>query len=103
MRGVEGTFPNGNAGYMWAQGQVVWENGALLSITDGLGYPDQAAGSKLEHQNHYRWVFDNEPEWEKAIEVAVPLQYSNIKEVLIKAMYTQDEVFIRVRWHPAIS
>ncbi len=45
VRGVEGTFPNGKVGYMWAQGQVVWENGALLSITDGLGYPDQAAGT----------------------------------------------------------
>ncbi len=45
VRGVEGTFPNGNVGYMWAQGQVVWENGALLSVTDGLGYPDEAAGT----------------------------------------------------------
>ena len=45
VRGVEGKFPNGNVGYMWAQGQVVWENGALLSVTDGLGYPDEAAGT----------------------------------------------------------
>ena len=45
VRGVEGTFPNGNAAYMWAAGRVVWENGALLSITDGLGYPDEAAGT----------------------------------------------------------
>jgi D-galacturonate reductase len=45
VRGVEGAFPNGNIGYMWAQGQVVWENGALLSVTDGLGYPDEAAGT----------------------------------------------------------
>ena len=45
VRGVEGSFPNGNLGYMWAQGQVVWENGALLSVTDGLGYPDEGAGT----------------------------------------------------------
>ena len=44
VRGVEGTFPNGNVGYMWAAGQVVWENGAVMSISDGLGYPDDAAG-----------------------------------------------------------
>jgi D-galacturonate reductase len=44
VRGVEGTFPNGKLGYMWAQGQVVWGNGALLSVTDGLGYPDEGAG-----------------------------------------------------------
>ncbi len=45
VRGVEGTFPNGNVGYMWSAGRVVWENGALLSVTDGLGYPDEAAGT----------------------------------------------------------
>ncbi|NQU20055.1 MAG: Gfo/Idh/MocA family oxidoreductase [Candidatus Nealsonbacteria bacterium] len=45
VRGVEGTFPNGNVGYMWSAGRVVWENGAVLSVTDGLGYPDEAAGT----------------------------------------------------------
>ncbi len=44
VRGVEGKFPNGNVGYMWSSGRVVWENGAILSITDGLGYPDEGAG-----------------------------------------------------------
>ena len=44
VRGVEGTFPNGNVGYMWTSGRVVWENGAILTITDGLGYPDEGAG-----------------------------------------------------------
>jgi predicted dehydrogenase len=72
VRGVEGQFPNGNVGYMWAQGQVVWENGALLSITDGLGYPDEAAGTNdqglvmycesdncsaiIKHDDQYRGV-----------------------------------------------
>jgi hypothetical protein len=42
--GVKGKFPNGNKAYMWAHGRVRFENGALLSVTDGLGYPDDAAG-----------------------------------------------------------
>jgi len=45
VRGVEGTFPNGNVGYLWSIGQVVWENGAVLSVLNGLGYPDQGAGT----------------------------------------------------------
>ena len=45
VRGTEGTFPNGNLGYMWAQGQVVWENGAVLNVLTGLGYPDEGAGT----------------------------------------------------------
>ena len=45
VSGVKGKFPNGNVGYMWANGRVVYENGAILSVTDGLGYPDEGAGS----------------------------------------------------------
>jgi predicted dehydrogenase len=37
VRGVEGSFPNGNVGYLWSIGQVVWENGAVLSLLNGLG------------------------------------------------------------------
>jgi predicted dehydrogenase len=45
VAGIRGTFPNGNEGYMWANGRVRYENGALLSVTDGLGYPDDGGGS----------------------------------------------------------
>jgi D-galacturonate reductase len=45
LRGVEGKFPNGNVGYLWSAGQVIWENGAILSVTNGLGYPDEGAGT----------------------------------------------------------
>ena len=45
VSGVKGRFPNGNEGYLWANGRVRYENGALLSVSDGLGYPDAAAGS----------------------------------------------------------
>ncbi|MBN1909432.1 MAG: Gfo/Idh/MocA family oxidoreductase, partial [Pirellulales bacterium] len=45
VRGVEGTFPNGKVGYLWSAGQVVWENGAVLSVINGLGYPDEAPGT----------------------------------------------------------
>lgn len=42
---IKDRFPNGNEGYMWANGRVRFENDALLSVTDGLGYPDEGAGS----------------------------------------------------------
>jgi D-galacturonate reductase len=42
--GIKGKFPNGNEGYMWANGRVRYENGAFLSVTDGLGYPDEGSG-----------------------------------------------------------
>jgi D-galacturonate reductase len=49
VSGIKGTFPNGNEGYFWAQGRVRFENGAILSVIDGLGYPDQAAGSNEQN------------------------------------------------------
>jgi predicted dehydrogenase len=45
VSGIKGKFPNGNEGYMWANGRIRFENNALLSVINGLGYPDQAAGS----------------------------------------------------------
>jgi predicted dehydrogenase len=45
VQGVEGTFPNGKRGYMWSSGRVVFENGGMLSVINGLGYPDTGAGS----------------------------------------------------------
>lgn len=72
VQGVKGRFPNGNEAFLWSHGRVTWENGALLSVTNGLGYPDDAAGSNDQglvmycegegrsglvfHDDHYRGV-----------------------------------------------
>ena len=45
VRGVEGAFPNGNPAYLWTAARVVFENGGVLSVINGLGYPDAGAGS----------------------------------------------------------
>ncbi len=53
VSGIKGNFPNGKEGYMWANGRVRFENGALLSVTDGLGYPDDGAGSNEQNLHMY--------------------------------------------------
>ncbi len=53
VAGIKGKFPNGKEGYMWANGRVKYENGALLSVTDGLGYPDDGAGSNEQNLTMY--------------------------------------------------
>lgn len=45
VAGVKGRFPNGNEAFMWSHGRVFFENNALLSVVNGLGYPDEGAGS----------------------------------------------------------
>src|SRR5262249_4308264 len=53
VTGVKGKFPNGNEGYMWTNGRVMYENGAVLSVTNGLGYPDDAAGANEQCLSMY--------------------------------------------------
>jgi predicted dehydrogenase len=45
LQGVKGTFPNGKEGYMWSAGRVCFENGGLLNVVNGLGYPNKSAGT----------------------------------------------------------
>jgi predicted dehydrogenase len=45
VAGIRRRFPNGNEGFLWSLARVRWQNGALLSVGNGLGYPDLAAGS----------------------------------------------------------
>ncbi len=45
LAGKKGAFPNGKVGYLWSNGRIVYENGALLTVTSGLGYPDDGSGS----------------------------------------------------------
>ncbi|MFA6714190.1 MAG: Gfo/Idh/MocA family oxidoreductase [Victivallaceae bacterium] len=44
VSGRKGLFPNGKEGYLWSNGRVVFENGGILSVNNGLGYPDDSAG-----------------------------------------------------------
>jgi hypothetical protein len=41
---------------------------------------------------------DEEAAWSRAAEVEVPLTYGHVKRVWLKAVHSEDEVFIRVRW-----
>ena len=68
--GIRGKFPNGNEGYLWSHARVAFENGALLSVINGLGYPDAGPGANdqclvmycegegknalIEHDDQYR-------------------------------------------------
>ncbi len=72
VRGVEGRFPNGNIGWLWSAGTVIWENGAAMTLLNGLGDPDAGAGTNdqgltmycegpdcgalLHHDDQYRGV-----------------------------------------------
>lgn len=51
--GIKKTFPNGNIGYIWSHGRVTYENGGILSVINGLGYPDMGGGSNQQGLEMY--------------------------------------------------
>jgi len=46
--GVVEKYPNGNEGYLWTDARVRWENGAFLSVLNGMGYPDAGPGGNSQ-------------------------------------------------------
>lgn len=48
LYGVKEKYPNGNEGYLWTDGRVRWENGAFLSVLNGMGYPDAGPGGNSQ-------------------------------------------------------
>ena len=46
--GTVENYPNGNKGYLWTNGQIIWENGACLSVLNGMGYPNVGAGGNSQ-------------------------------------------------------
>ena len=44
---------------------------------------------------------DSEAEWNRAKEVFVPLAHGSVEGASVKALYSDDQVFIRVRWPDA--
>jgi D-galacturonate reductase len=46
--GIVEEYPNGNKGYLWTDGRVVWSNGAFLAVLNGMGYPNVAPGGNSQ-------------------------------------------------------
>lgn len=46
--GVKGKYPNGNDGFLWTDGRVIWENSAVLNLTNVMGYPDDGPGGNFQ-------------------------------------------------------
>lgn len=53
LYGVREKYPNGNEGFLWTDCRVKWENGAFLSVLNGLGYPDAGAGGNSQGMTLY--------------------------------------------------
>jgi hypothetical protein len=51
--GIIESYPNGNKGYLWTDGRVIWENDACLSVINGMGYPNAGPGGNSQGM----WLF----------------------------------------------
>jgi predicted dehydrogenase len=46
--GITDKYPNGRDGYLWTDGRVIWENGAVLNVQNSLSYPDDGPGGNYQ-------------------------------------------------------
>ncbi len=46
--GIAEPWPNGKKGFLWTDGRVVWENGAVLNVQNGFAYPNAAPGGNSQ-------------------------------------------------------
>ena len=46
--GIVDEYPNGNKGYLWTDGRVIWNNGACLNVQNAIAYPDEAPGGNSQ-------------------------------------------------------
>jgi predicted dehydrogenase len=46
--GIKDKYPNGRDGYLWTDGRVLWENGAVLNVQNSLSYPDEGPGGNYQ-------------------------------------------------------
>lgn len=53
VHGIEDKFPNGNVGYLYTDARVIWENGAVLNVQNGIAYPNQAAAGNDQGMTLY--------------------------------------------------
>ena len=53
VHGIEDAFPNGNIGYLYTDARVVWENGAVLNVQNGIAYPNQAVAGNDQGMTLY--------------------------------------------------
>jgi predicted dehydrogenase len=51
--GIEDQFPNGNTGWLWTDGRVIFSNGACLNVQNALGFPDAGPGSNTQGLTMY--------------------------------------------------
>ncbi|NNE90522.1 MAG: Gfo/Idh/MocA family oxidoreductase [Verrucomicrobiales bacterium] len=53
VHGIEDAFPNGNIGYLYTDARVIWENGAVLNVQNGIAYPNQASAGNDQGMQLY--------------------------------------------------
>ena len=53
VHGIEDSFPNGNVGYLYTDARVIWENGAVLNVQNGIAYPNQATAGNDQGMRLY--------------------------------------------------
>ena len=70
----------------WQPSTDNWENGLAIPAARVNRAGITLDGKATEHN------------WKRAPEIAVPMSYGNVNEAFVQALYTPDDVYVKVRW-----
>lgn len=70
----------------WQPSDNSWENGLIIPVARVKNAAITLDGKATEKN------------WSKAVETAVPLFWGSVNSAYIQALYTDDDVYIKVRW-----
>lgn len=51
--GIPDAYPNGNVGYLYTDARIVWENGGVLNVQNGIAYPNDASAGNDQGMKIY--------------------------------------------------
>ena len=70
----------------WQPSTNNWENGQTIPVT-WINKADISLDGKATEKN-----------WDRTPEIAVPLYWGNVNNVFVQALYTVDDVYVKLRW-----
>ena len=85
--GIVEEYPNGQEGFLWTDGRVIWENGACLNVQNALCYPDEAPGGNWQGIRMYFKGKDD------SAMIVHDDQYRGVKHAYLKKGYRPADTF----------
>ncbi|MBD3647633.1 MAG: hypothetical protein HUJ31_09320, partial [Pseudomonadales bacterium] len=81
------------------------QDNLIVEVTDDRWQPEEFVNGMPVPAVYHRWAdhievdgIADEEAWKRAIDTQIPLTYGNTDSASVKVLYTDEEIYFRVRW-----